>query len=571
MSSRGLSRQLVAIALLVLPWTVRAQTEISCDITEVKVKQLSNAVEVRLKADGLLTVNIDRDDIIDPANGWSPLRRSDIPIQITNARSRIGTFADVSTYPVNYIELLTPPESREGVGLDVRVVLYKNARMRSIHVDNMDEDRGMSVGWNLLFDVRKSPSRRELVVTVWSDRREEVHEEVKPRYEQDLAAEITVSGADGLLDLDAVNAPLSAVMDEVAAVAGVPILVDDGVQRLATVRLTGVTIERLMNAVANGYGLSVSQRDGVWAISDGLPGSIAPYVAGQARVINVDHIGAGMAIDLLPNFLLRYLSPSPSGDSIIAHGPPQLLDRIEKDVRLLDHRAPMVQVRTAVIEMYDATASERVWRFLRGGRSQFSWDGSEGFVRFSHGDRSLDRYIAYLSALDGRGQVQVNVQPTMTVRVNTWGELFVGEEQYYQYVQRRWQGDESVKLASAEAGVRLGCWTQTAGSDLIGVYVNIEVSNLRRANGSTPVIDRREATGMMLVQSGDTMIVGGGLTLALDEKGRSATAPMRSLGPLTNRFGAGQTREIVFLISAEIVEDVGPAAAAPTDRAGMEG
>jgi hypothetical protein len=564
-------RQLVAIALLVLPWTAHAQTEISCDITEIKVEQLSNAVEVRLKADGLLTVNMNRDDIIDPENGWSPLRRDDIPIHITNARSGIGTLADVSTYPVNYIELLTPPESREGVGLDVRVVLYKNARMRNISVDNIDESRGFSVGWNVLFDVRKSPSRRELVVTVWSDRHEEVREEIKPRYEQNLAAEIAVSSADGLLDVNVVNAPLSAVMDEVAAVVGVPILVDDGVQRLATVRLAGVSIERLMRAIANGYGLSVSEHDGVWAISDGLPGSIAPYVAGQARVIDVEHIGAGTAIDLLPNFLLRYLHPSASGDSIIAHGPPQLLDRIEKDVRLLDRPSPLVQVRTAVVEMYDATASERVWRFLRGGRSQVSWDGSEGFVRFSHGDRSLDRYVAYLTALDGRGLVQVNVQPTMTVRVNTWGELFVGEKQYYQYVQGRWQGDESVKLASAEAGVRLGCWTQTAGSDLIGVYVSVEVSNLRRANGSTPIIDRRKATGTMLVRSGDTMVIGGGLTLALREKGRSAPAPMRSLGPLTDSFGSGQTREIVFLISAEIVEDVGPAAAIEMDRAGMEG
>jgi hypothetical protein len=160
MSSPRPLRQLVAIALLVLPWTAHAQTEISCDITEIKVEQLSNAVEVRLKADGLLTVNMNRDDIIDPENGWSPLRRDDIPIHITNARSGIGTLADVSTYPVNYIELLTPPESREGVGLDVRVVLYKNARMRNISVDNIDESRGFSVGWNVLFDVRKSPSRR---------------------------------------------------------------------------------------------------------------------------------------------------------------------------------------------------------------------------------------------------------------------------------------------------------------------------------------------------------------------------------------------------------------------------
>ncbi len=571
MSSPRLLGQLVVVVMLALPMGAHAQTQISCDITEIKVEQLSNAVEVRLKADGLLTVNMNRNDIINPADGWSRIWRDDIRLHITNARSRIGTFADVSTYPVNYIEMLTPPGSREGVGLDVRVVLYEDARARNIDVDNLDDNRNFNMGWNVAYDVRKSPSRREIVVTVWSDRRESVAEEAKPRSEQDLPAEITVSSVNGLLDLDAVNAPLSEVMDQVAAVAGAPILVDDDVQRLATVRLCGVTIERLMSAVANGYGLSVSERDGVWAISDGLPGSMAPYVAGQARVIDVKHIGAGTAIDLLPDFLLRYLRPSASGDSIIAHGPPQLLDRIERDVLVLDHRAPMVQVRTAVVEAYDTTGSERMWRFLRGGRSQVSWDGSEGFVRFRHGDRSLDRYVAYLTALNTRGQVRVNVQPTMVLRAGTWGELFVGEKQYYQYVQRRWQGDESVKLASAEAGVRLGCWTRPTGSGLIETYVNVEVSNLRRSSGTTPVIDRRRANGSVLVQSGDTMIIGGGLTLGMHEQGRSAPTPMRSLGPLTDGFGSGQVRERVFLISAEIIDDVGPAAAAPTDRAGMEG
>lgn len=571
MSSLRLWRQLVAVALLALPWGAHAQTEISCDITEIKVEQLSNAVEVRLKADGLLTVNMDRDSIIDPKDGWSRISRNDIPVHITNARSRIGTFADVSTYPVNYIQMLTPPDSREGVGLDVRVVLYRNARARNIDVDNLDDNRNSTVGWNVLFDVRKSPSRRELVVTVWSDRHEEVREEIKPRYEQDLTPDISVSNVDGLLDLDVVNAPLSAVMDEVAAIAGAPILVDDGVKRLATMHLTGVTLERLMSAVANGYGLSVSERDGVWAITDGLPGSMAPYVAGEARVIRVKHIGAGTAINLLPNFLLRYLHPSASGESIIAHGPAQLLDRIEKDVRVLDNPAPLVRVRTAVIEMYDSSASERVWRFLRGGRSQVSWDGGQGFVRFQHGDRSLDRYVAYLKALHTRGQVRVSAQPEMVVRAGTWGELFVGEKQYYQYVQRRWPDDGSVKLTSAEAGVRLGCWAQTGGSDLIGLYIDVEVSNLRRASGPTPIIDRRQASGTMLLETGDTLIIGGGLTLDMDEKGRSAAGPMRSLGPLTDAFEAGQKREIVFLISAEIVEDTKPAAAAPTARTEVEG
>ena len=95
MASAGMDHGAAFVATCLGAALCHAQTQISCNITEVKVEQLSNAVEITLKADGLLSAEADRDDFIPAAGGrrW----REDIPLRITNARSVIGTFASFST------------------------------------------------------------------------------------------------------------------------------------------------------------------------------------------------------------------------------------------------------------------------------------------------------------------------------------------------------------------------------------------------------------------------------------------------------------------------------------------
>jgi len=342
--------------------------------------------------------------------------------------------------------------------------------------------------------------------------------------------------------------------------------VDDRVQRLATVHLAGVTLERLMAAVANGYGLTATVQGGAWTISDGLPSSMAPYIVGEMRVLQLDYLDAAAAIDLLPNFLIRYVRPSTSGDAVIAQGPPQLLNRIEQDLRVLDRPVRMVKVRTAVVEASDTVASERLWRLLRGGRTRVRFDPGAGSIGIERGDRSLERYVAAIRALRARGRVTVTVQPEMIVYPGSRGLIFVGERQYYQFVQQTWWGEENVTLESADAGVRLDCRPRPTGSGLIESRIQVEVSTLRRVTGGPPVIDTRSAFGTLLVRGGDTMVIGGGLVLSQGEAQRQAPWPPGQSGPLGRaaeaRSDEQQMREIVFLMSSEVVEGKLPAEAA---------
>lgn len=566
----SLRRAAGALVLLLVALPASAQTQLAVELTEVEIEQFTNGVEITLEADGLLQV-------LAIGEWYHTDEDHSFELVLPNARSSVSTFVDVSQYPVNYLKLETPPQERveelvleageslesleqwervvqEGVGLILTVRLYLWGHVHSAELDNVDW--GGQWEWDpgdIAYDLRKSRSGRELVITVWSDRRELLPEERAPRVDQDLPATLSIQAQDGTLAVDAVNVPLQQLMSDVAERAGVSIYVSDRVRRLATVHLADTDVPGLIEAVAAGLGLTASFDGDAWYVSDGLPSSLAPFTSGQSRTFRLKYLTADEAINLLPEFLLRYLRPSPTNDSITAHGPQQLLDRIESDLRTLDQPTRAVRLRLAVIEAARGSLSRRVWRLMRGGSTTIDVDGEEGSIRFRHGEEPIDRLIARVRALSETEDISVDVRPSLTVEPGQWAGLFSGEEQYYQFLRY----GRRLDLNRVEAGVQLWVRPRATAGELIESSVSVRVANFR-GRRQPPIIDTREVSSTVLLRSGDTMIIGGGLRLADRFEEDSGPMPFRDawlLRDITERTSDSQrVREIIFLMSAEVVE-----------------
>ncbi|MEA3401822.1 MAG: hypothetical protein U9R79_11330 [Armatimonadota bacterium] len=566
----SLRRAAGALVLLLAVLPASAQTQLAVELTEVEIEQFTNGVEITLEADGLLQV-------LAIGEWYHTDEDHSFELVLPNARSSVSTFVDVSQYPVNYLKLETPPQERveelvleageslesleqwervvqEGVGLILTVRLYLWGHVHSAELDNVDW--GGQWEWDpgdIAYDLRKSRSGRELVITVWSDRRELLPEERAPRVDQDLPATLSIQAQDGTLAVDAVNVPLQQLMSDVAERAGVSIYVSDRVRRLATVHLADTDVPGLIEAVAAGLGLTASFDGDAWYVSDGLPSSLAPFTSGQSRTFRLKYLTADEAINLLPEFLLRYLRPSPTNDSITAHGPQQLLDRIESDLRTLDQPTRAVRLRLAVIEAARGSLSRRVWRLMRGGSTTIDVDGEEGSIRFRHGEEPIDRLIARVRALSETEDISVDVRPSLTVEPGQWAGLFSGEEQYYQFLRY----GRRLDLNRVEAGVQLWVRPRATAGELIESSVSVRVANFR-GRRQPPIIDTREVSSTVLLRSGDTMIIGGGLRLADRFEEDSGPMPFRDawlLRDITERTSDSQrVREIIFLMSAEVVE-----------------
>jgi len=526
------------IALAVPAWS---QTRLAVNITDVTVKQLTNGLRITIKADGLIEART-------TGQSWETNADHEFTVWLGNARSALGTFVDVSRYPVNYLKLDTPPDAREGVGLTLTVRLYRDAHIRTIELDR--ENYSWTWDWNpgdAAYDLRKSRSGKELVITVWSDRREILPADRKPRYDQGLDESLSVQMTDAGVDVEAVNVPMQKLMSEVAARAGASIYVSDRIERLATLRLMGLPLERFVPTVAESLGLTATTADGAWFISDGLPSSLAPYTAGRSREIRLRYASAEMVVGLLPEFLLRYVRPGATQDSVVAYGPESLLDRIERDIALLDHPVRAVRLTGVTIEASGARSREAMWSALRRDAASLELDVPEGQVRIEDSGESLDELVARIQALDTSERVQVDVRPSLRVEQGQYASLFVGNRQFYQFLRN----GSVLELASTEAGVQLYVRPNAVGDDAISAYVSLDVSTFRGGR-RPPTVDTREASATLLLASGESMIIGGGL---VDSSNMRDKAGLPGLGG--RALSSDRTREVVFLIGVEVVPEQG--------------
>lgn len=564
---RLLAVLLVAVLVGGTGW---AQTQLAANITDVEVEQTGNGVTITLKADGLLQVMA--------FDQWRTNEDNEFELVLPNARSGIGTFVDLSGYPANYLKVETPSQERverlvqlaggsagdlehwqrvvqEGIGLILTVRLYRPGHIHTIEVDNVSWDGEWD--WDpgeVAYDIRKARSGRAIEITIWSNRRERRRPDYQPRAKRDLDSHLMLDMDGDRITVDALNVPLQRLMSRVGEELGTNIYVDDRVDRLATLRLEDVVAADLVDAACTGLGLTRTLREGSWYISDGLPSSFAPYTESATRIIALDYIEAPEAIDLLPDFLLAYLRPSPGGDQIVAHGPTDLLDRVEADVAKLDRPARTVRIRMVVIETDRRQSARRVWHLLRGGSSTYEVDGAEGSIRFHHGEENIDDLVARIRALDGDENIRVDVRPWLTVQSGHAAEIFAGEQQYYEFIRRA----DDFDLRVTEAGTRLHVVPYAAGNEFIESRIRVDVATFR-GKGRPPVVNRRTARSTMRLRSGDTMVIAGGLRLAqeLDEDaGPGLLRPILPLRDVTESATEDEgIREIIFLLSAETVEE----------------
>jgi hypothetical protein len=535
---------LLVLALLLAVAPATAQTQFAVNITDVAVEQLTNGLRITVKADGLLEA--------ETTGSWYQTNEDhEFPVWLSNAHSSVGTFVDISRYPVNYLKLETPSDSREGVGVMLTVRLYRSAHVRSVDLDNQRTD--WTWDWdpgNAAYDLRKGRSGRELVITVWSDRKELLPSEQKPRYEQGLEESLTVDFADGLLDVAAVNVPLETLMSEVALRSDVTITVSDRVQRLATLRLTGLPLDRFISAVANSLGLTVTTAEGAWFVFDGLPTALSAYTAADSREISLRHISADAALNLLPEFLVRYLRPSEREDAIVAYGPTNLLDRIEADVAMLDRPGHAVRITTAMVEVSGEDASEALWSLLRRTPTTVRLAPAEGRLRIEDSDGSLDDLVVRIQALETDVNLKVDVRPSLRVQQGQSARLFVGDRQFYQFLEDGY----NLTLTSTEAGVSLLVSAGAIAEDAISAYVALDVSTFRGSR-RPPIVDTREASANVILSNGGTLIVGGGIVESAKFRDRDSL-----YGIPGRKRDFDRCSEIVFLVGAEIITDESDAA-----------
>jgi len=520
------------------------------NITRIEAKQLSNAVILTIKADGAMT-DIHAHDWTVLSNG-SPMPTQGIELHCGQGKSQVGDFVDVSLYPISHVELLPRTYGNEGIGVNLVVKLYTDARIRHFHTERFSGDWPWDPTAGCCFDGELGRDQQSFVLTVVSDR----FAEPEPTAEKPQNPQFQLEpGPAGTYSLWALNLDLLQLAHELGRQTGTRIVVDESVTRNVTVHLPEMTVRQLLEGIAAGYGLAVEEVDGQYVLSKGLPANVATYETNVTQVVELENLSPEAALNLLPNFLLAYAKPSEAQNALIVAGPEQLVRRVREDVAKIDRAPRQLRIGLTAVKIADTQASQQSFAAERGdGTTALARDPYTGSLSYQRLEQPTEEVHARLRRLEQRGSVSTLATAHVTLVNGRWARLFLGQTQYIQVTRNTEYGDDQIAIpVNLGVEISLGAWTGGAG---IALWLHPTVTALggRDPVSELPIVDRYETTGALIVPDGDTLLLGGVRLSSETGHGRRPAG----LTPVY-RTGVLEDAEIALFITARDLGEFGDA------------
>jgi type II secretory pathway component GspD/PulD (secretin) len=503
------------------------------NVTRVQSRQMKNAVSLTIEADG--TLQFDPwgsngsdtpplfEQLVQRKGGrWDRREVTVLRLRIPNARTQVGSFVDVSKYPIDHVEMAIPPKSRLGIGLDITIVFYAPVVIGEIRVG---DDRSR---WQMPGDERRRllylimpPDQRSLQLIISSDRFG-VDETVKAARWTPTRKELNVDFAEGRLSIHALNADMRSLFSAIAEKSATSIRVDDTLERYASLHLPDVAVEDALRVIAATYGLALQREDGSYVVSEGVPSRASPYQLSGERVFPLKYISAVTARDLLPLFLLRYAHVDTEQNALSVAAPDAMLDKVASDLKLLDTPTPQLVIEGMLVEF---TNTKNMEAFLSAtfrdqsiadptlSPSGYGVNAALGQLFFRKLGVLPSDFGVRLRALATEERGRFLAQPKVVVLNGQTATLFIGQTQYIQ-IQVPPSGFGSrtdAQLLGVDLGVKFEATPWTGGQGGIHVDGMIEVSNIVTRDPATRLPDlatRRAQVNLRLLEN-ETVFIGG--------------------------------------------------------------
>lgn len=503
-----------------------------CTLKEIKAEQLSNGVRITIQADGQLEWNWDYQLLIDsgaltvhqegPNNWWiMPTEKfTHVPIILRNARSGLGSaFIPIGKYPVSHAIISIPDfaAQNDGIGLRVDIVNYLGWMRgeQSVMPEGIyyQESRyGLSM--------RNSEDSQGMLLIWTSDR---FAPPPPPKTPEDLPTELSVTGGPGGVTVKAINARFQDVTNLISARTGMRIDTPPDADLRVTCDLWNLPPDKAVDAIAAGLGLcDLRSPDGSWLISSDVSTS-GGYAAAESRRVPLRYLRARETLDLIPNYLLKYVQADEEGNALTVTGPDWMVQRVAEDLAKLDAAPREVTFDVTLVEYTSATALARALHLERlTGNRLFASDSLLGDVSFLWFPGVGRGWSAVLNNLEVESAGKLRSTASLRVLNGRQGRIFAGEQRtlVLQQIQDIGNGPQVVSnLETVSIGTTLIVQPRLGDGDEVMLALYLEANSLRATDPQTglPEIGQRSARCSLRVRDNETVAIAG-LQLADDTK-----------------------------------------------------
>jgi len=312
---------------------------------------------------------------------------------------------------------------------------------------------------------------------------------------------------------------LRQALQDIATQAEIPILADDTVQGYVTAEFKDTPLEQALSTILIPGGFIFKKMDGFYVVGSPDPASPVFTLLSNTELVNLNYIKAGDVTRLLPESDLLYVKVNEATDSLTITAPLKIMQRIKKNLSIIDHPPRQVMIEALVTELSTTNKKELgidwscEWDSAtttdNKGRGIIELQDIKGILSYATTGGFIRDISAIVEAMVEEGKATIRANPKIATLEGKEATIFVGQEKYYSIIT----GPEAYPyrtLESIAAGITLGITPYVAENGDITVHIAPEVSDVTGEGlQGLPVITKRKAETTVRVKDGETIVIGG--------------------------------------------------------------
>jgi Bacterial type II and III secretion system protein len=521
-------------------WGVPAHAQLArsfYNVTGIKTKKLSNAVQITIQTDGNISFDMETDDLFTRVSNFEVDSKpvTALKFRLNGARIKVPTFNEISTYPADsaVVTLGNAPLKQSFNGLntffgdgaiivnddnsttpraDVQIRFYVPIKLNYRNVNGRNRGFRDPLGPREA-EVRITPDRRAIQITVITDRvemdRGAANLKRSPVSEQKHKLGILPGSKPGSFSVNALHTPLLEVLDGIGSVSNISLTAQpDAAETDISLNLPMANVTDVLKMLSIGYGLSARERTveegGGFVVGRGG----ATLVTEKIRLQNLDPSDARL---LLPDFLLPLIRPDYENNALVVTASPEIVARVRADIAKLDLPRPLVRVEATAYEVTNVEAMRQALALTyTEGSEQEKWNPNTAEFSQHLQSGQTPSFQTKLDALESRGKINLLARPFITVASGVKGTLFAGQNRFIQVIVTNDFGISRSKALKLPVGTEL-IVTPTVGT---GGEITLKLSpkfttvDSLEAKTGLPTLGIRTFDSTLRLKPGDSVVVG---------------------------------------------------------------
>ena len=324
-------------------------------------------------------------------------------------------------------------------------------------------------------------------------------------------------------------------------------IVEDPVNRRLMVSSNEFELRRvgeMLEQIDGGEGIHAAVLDVAYADTDSLAEALRPHLTPDVGICYADR----------------------RAKRIVVHDHPSVLTKMEDLVRTFDvpQRQVLIEARILQVSTSDEIRSGIDWSVVqskvnvRGFFPELS--ATESGLRGDFGDLSSQEYEVLVEALESFGKTELLSSPRLMVMDGSAGHIHVGSQVPYKTIDTRETAAGTInqfeQVVIIDVGVKLEVAVRILGEDMVAMTVHPEVSSVTGFSDDIPVVDAATSESSLIVQDGNTVILGGLIKDEVREVRKGI--PLLSRIPLLKYLVSSTSEEklkseLVILLKPEIM------------------